>query len=222
MRRPRQDVNRALDLGVAADERVEQTLGGALGEVGREGRDRILDLLLVLVAEHAALARVRVRLLVGRGQLRDPVRDVLEHVEARDPLGQEQRYRARVRLLEDRGEQVARLDLVLLGVLGVGDRGLQDPVERERLARLDRLVTRLLLHVLLEEPVELALQPPQVSARVPQDLRALVVVGEGVQEVLDRQVGVPPRIRLAKGGLQRQLELSVDLAHSGSTPARSG
>jgi hypothetical protein len=168
------------------------------------------------------LFRVRALLLVGRGQLRDAVRDVLEHVEARDPLAPEQRHRVRVGLLEDGGEQVARLDLLLLGVLGVGDRGLQDPVEGERLAGLDRLVTRLLLHVLLEEPVELALQPPQVGARVPQDLGALVVVGEGVQEVLDRQVGVAPRVRLAKGSLQRQLELSVDLTHSGSTPARSG
>jgi hypothetical protein len=57
---------------------------------------------------------------------------------------------------------------------------------------------------------------------VVQDLGAARVVDQGEEQMLDRHVGVASRDRLAHGGLQHDVELAPDLAHSCSTPDRSG
>ena len=51
---------------------------------------------------------------------------------------------------------------------------------------------------------------------------ALLVVNHRKQQVLHRDVVVPPRQRLAHRGLQHDVELAADPAHSFSAPARSG
>ena len=60
------------------------------------------------------------------------------------------------------------------------------------------------------------------GADVLQHLFAALVVEQRVEQVLDGQVGVMALHRLARGRLERELQLPVDLAHSSSTPARSG
>ncbi len=92
----------------------------------------------------------------------------------------------------------------------------------ERLARVVGLVARNLLEILTKEPLQLRLQGLCVSARVAEDLEPALVVEEREEKVLDGHVGMPPRDRLPHGGLQREVQLATDLAHSFSTPARSG
>ena len=70
--------------------------------------------------------------------------------------------------------------------------------------------------------LERRLQRVHVRTGVEQDLRALAVVEHGVEEVLHRHEGVAPHRRLAQRGLQHQVELAADLAHSFSTPALRG
>ena len=154
--------------------------------------------------------------------LRDAVRDVLEQVEPRDALRAQQRHRVGIRLLEQRREQIARVDLGLLRARAVRERVLEHAVEGERLARLDRLVAGHALEIVGQELLERRLQRGHVRAGVQQDLLAALVVRERVEQVLDRQVGIPAHDGLAQGGLQRQVQLAPDLAHSFSTPARSG
>ena len=150
------------------------------------------------------------------------MRHVLEDVEPRHALGAQQRQRLRVGLLEDGGHEIARVDLLALGVLCVRERALDHAVERERLAGLDRLLTRLAGDLVVEETRELALELPDVRARVAQHLGTALVVAEREQEVLDRQVGVAAAHGFAHRRLQGELQLAVEAAHSGSDPARRG
>src|SRR6267142_817741 len=77
-------------------------------------------------------ARARLR------KLRDAVRHIFEYVEAGHALRAQQRQRLRVGLLEDRGDEIAGVDLLALRVLRVSERALDDAVEGERLTRVDR------------------------------------------------------------------------------------
>ena len=93
---------------------------------------------------------VRARARRDSGSFEIAVRDVLQHVEPRDALRAQQRHGVRVGLLEDRGDEIPRLDLVALGVVGVRERLLDHAVEGERLAGLDRLLAGLALDLVVE------------------------------------------------------------------------
>ena len=111
---------------------------------GREGRERIGGTLASSsprAGRRGASARAPAGLARrARRASRSPCEMYLQHVEPRDALRAQQRDRVRVGLLEDRGEQIARLDLVLLRALGVRERVLDHAVEGERLERLVRVV----------------------------------------------------------------------------------
>jgi hypothetical protein len=187
------------------------------------GGERIRGQLAGFAAHPVAHARPRRRAFgLAVAALRDPVRDVLQQIEPRDPLRAQQRHRVGIRLLEERRQQIAGIDLGLLGVLAVRDRVLEHAVEGQRLARIHRLVARHALEIVGKKLLERALERGQVRPGVQQDLLAALVVRERVEQMLDRQVRVPARDGLAQGGLEREVQLASDLAHSFSTPARSG
>ena len=75
-------------------------------------------------------------------RLGDAVREVLEHVEPRDALFGQQRGRPRLRLLQDRRDQIAHLRFLPLRALHVQHRRLQRPAERRRLLGLALLSAR--------------------------------------------------------------------------------
>ena len=218
----REDVDRAVELLAAADQGIELALGGALGQVRREGRQRIGGHTLLVVAPEDRRASAPRAGRLGAAELRLAVADVSQQIQARDALRPQQRHRVGVGLLEDRGEQIADLDLVLLGARGVVHRVLQDAVEREGLERVDRVVARHALEVLFEELLELDAQALHVGPRMAQDAGAVLVVQQGVEQMLDGQVGVSAHDGLAVGRLERQLEVATDRAHSFSTPERRG
>ena len=142
----------------------------------------------------------------GDGRLGGAVRDVLEDVEARDPVLGEQAGGFGVRLLENRGADVARLHLLALGALDVEHGGLQHAAERRRLLRLALVPAADFFNRFVEVRIQLAPQPGQVRAAGAQDLLAVGIVRERVEQVLERQVRVPPRDRLAVGDGQHDFE----------------
>ena len=100
--------------------------------------------------------------------------------------------------------------------------GLQHAVEGQGLERVVGLVARDLLEILIEVELQPGLEDAEIHTAVAQDLGAGGVVDHRVEDVLDRHVGVPAHRGLAQGRLQHHSELTPDLAHSSSTPARRG
>ena len=139
---PRQDVDDALDLIGPAHEWIQLLGRSALGQIAGEGRQRILDLLLVLAAEAAVYTAesLLARLVVATGTgLAHPVRDVAKDVESRDPVGAKQLDRLTIGFLEYGGQDVASLNLFALSAAHVLNRGLNHAVESQGLLGVDRL-----------------------------------------------------------------------------------
>src|SRR5688572_11648699 len=67
------------------------------------------------------------------GRLRDAMREIFEHVEARDALLGEQRGSPRLGLLQDGRDEIADLCFLTLRALDMEDGSLQRPAERGRL-----------------------------------------------------------------------------------------
>ena len=134
------------------------------------------------------------------------MRDVFQDVETGDPLRGEELRREGLVLLERCREHVARLHLLASGALDVEHGGLQDPAERQRLFGFLLLPAGELLDRLLEIPVEILAKLRQVRAARGKDALAVGVVGKRVEQVLEREVGVPPRGRLPIGNGQDDFE----------------
>ncbi len=219
---PAQHLERASHLADAADHGVELAAPGALGQVGGVGGERVArrPLLLFVLAGRGRLASFAIR-LAGRS-LAHAVRDVVQHVEARDAVRRQQLHGVRARLAQERRQHVADAGFVLARALHVDDGRLQHAAEGERLLRRPARVRRQPLHRLLQEIGELAPQPRHVHARGLEDLLALGVVRRREQQVLHRQVGVPAHHRLACRQVQDALERRAEHRQASSIPARSG
>ena len=157
---------------------------------------------------------------VRRRHLADAVRDVLEHVEPGDALRRQQLRRVRLGLLQHRREHVARLHFLAPGALHVQHRGLQHAAERQRLLGLLLLAAAELLDRVVEVLVEIAAQLRQIGAAGGQDPLAVRIVRQRVEQVLERQVGVPPRRRLAVRDGQDDFERRAEHLVSGRPPSR--
>ena len=143
---PAEHVHGALELALAADERVDAAGGRLLDQVDGEGGEGIARGRRVVVVAAAGVAVGRRRL--GR-RLRDAVRQVGDDVESGDALLREQEGGVRIGLPEDRGQQVGAVDLLTSGRLHVRRRALEDALEAERLLRR-ALVTRVERILLVE------------------------------------------------------------------------
>ncbi len=169
-----------------------------------EGRERVARGLLRLEVFAPVLVREAAR--PARLDLRDAVREVVEDVEARDALLLEQVDGVRVGRLEERGEDVAAVDLLLPRALGLEERVLDGALEGrgvlgQRVAR-----SRHALHLLFEELLQLACERLGVAAAVADDLRGRAVVQQRVEEMFERHVLVAPLDRLHRGEVQSLLQ----------------
>ena len=221
---PAENLERTLQLLGASDQRVELAACGTVGQIDGERRER--------VARRGGAIRPGARVgRFGRGAvarhgryLRDAVRDVVQDVEPCDVLRLQQLRRVGVRLLENGREHVPEPDLVLAGALHVQDRSLQDPLEREGLVRFPATRAAGKLFEGAEKLVERMSERRQVAAARGQDLLTVGVVRQGVEQVLERQMRVPPRRGLPIGDVENQFERSAEhrLCHSSSSVACSG
>ncbi len=220
-----EDLHRALELALAADERVEQPGGGALREVHRVRRKRVSRHRRQIVA--ARVLRAFRNGVVCRWpgvcrDLPDAVRDVVEDVEARHALAGEEPGRERLGLLQRRCEDVARPHLGAARALHVQHGRLQRAPEGECLRRFLLASARHLFDLAVQVLVEIAPQLRQVSAARAENGFAVRVVGKRVQQVLERQVGMTPRGRLAMGDRQHDLERLAEHRYACSMMACSG
>ena len=166
---PRQHLDHAPDLLVAADHRVELALLGGLGEVAAEALERLVALLRALVGHAVRAAHLldRLRQLVARGA----------GVHLRGARERQQQVLGGHVL-------VAHPARLVVGVLQQVDQvaaegGRRAGVAGDRRKRVERLV-RELAHAL------------RVRARAPQDRHhdAALLLEQGDQEVVRRHLGV--------------------------------
>jgi hypothetical protein len=123
-----QHLDGALDLVLAADQRIDLALQRQLVEVGSVFAERIALALaafirIALAAGHA-----------GRGfvaDLGDAVGNVVHHVQARDFLLVQEVHRMGILLAEDRHQHVRAGDFLTAGRLHVIDRALQHALKTE-------------------------------------------------------------------------------------------
>jgi hypothetical protein len=193
-----------LQLVAAADQRVELAGGGARGQIDRVSDQRIAGRRLAFLAlpgRRVAVVRRRRGRAIRRDRrdLRDPVADEVQDVQARDALAFEQLRGERLVLLQHRGEQIAGLHLGPAGALHVQHGGLERAAEGKGLLRLLLPSVRELFDLLRQVLVQLRSQRGQIGAARVEDLLALGVVGQDIQKMLEGEVGVTARGRLAIG-----------------------
>ena len=134
------------------------------------------------------------------------MRDVVEDVEARDALVGQELCRVALRLLENRREDVAGVRFVPLCALDVQNRRLQDAAKRHRLLRFLLGPAALALDRFVEVRVERAPQRRQVRAAGGEDSLAVGIVREGVEQVLEREIRVPPRDGFAERDVENDFK----------------
>ena len=200
----------ALQLIVTTDQRVQLALAGAVGEAERKRRERVARCRPAFAAGPrlgplASLART-----VGGRHLGDAMRDVVQDIQSRNALRLQQLGRKRVGLLQSRRQHVAEPDFVFPGALDVQDGVLQDALERQRLVRLPapRRAGELLEGT--EKLVQRVTQRGEVATAGRQNLFAVGVVRQGIQQVLERQMSMTPSRSLAVGDVQDELECGAE------------
>ena len=135
-----QDLDHALDLVLAADQRIDLAVARELVEVLRELVERralaVRLVLLAFGARAAALARLG---RLGRIALLDAVGDEVDDVEARHALLVQVVHGVRILLAEDRDQHVGagHFLLAVAGRLDVHDRALDDALEAQRRLGVD-------------------------------------------------------------------------------------
>src|SRR5262249_20062128 len=146
-----QHFDRALQLGRAADQRVEQAVLCAIGQIDAIRAEWVARGRGAFVAAPGRrAAAIRSRLWRVLGEAADAVRDELEHGESRDALALEQPCGVGLRLLQDRGKDVAGVDLGALRALHVQHGRGQDAPKRGRLFGLALLTAPELLDRVVE------------------------------------------------------------------------
>ena len=207
-RRRHKHFERALQLLLPSDQRVEQPCGGALRQVHAVGGQRVARdrrRLVVTCGHRLALARVW---LVGQrvGHLADAVGDEVEDVEPGDALGEQCLRRKRARLLERGRQHVSGAHFAAARALHVQHGRLQHATERDGLRRVFLPAARELLDLVGQVRVERLAQLGQVGAARAENGFAVGVVRQRVEQVLERQVRVSPRGCFAVGDGQNDFK----------------
>ena len=164
----------------------------------------------VLLAIASRLALLELPHRRGVAHLERAVGDVPEQVQAGDPLALQQVDGVGVALAIEGDQDVAAVDLLLAARLHLQRRALQHPLERlgvlgfpVRPAGERRLG---LVQVLLE----LAAQLGQPGAARAQDAGRHRIAEQGIEQVLQRDVLVAPRLGFREGQAQGGLQLLGD------------
>ncbi len=197
----------AVELGLAADERVDAALGGLDVELGAVGLQRVAlrARAVFVVAGDAAGARA----LGGpfaRPFLADAVGDEVEHVEAGEPLLLEEEERLRVGLAEERHQHVSGVDDLLLRRQRVRRGAVHDALEAHGGLGVGLDVVGEHLDRGGQELRQPRLQARGLDAAGLEDLEGAGVLQQAQHQVLEGEVLMTglPRLgeREADGGLQ--------------------
>ena len=198
-------LDHALDLAVAADQRIDLARERQLVQVHRVGLERPAPLLFLL----------GLGLGVGLGRLRrlrhlaDAVRDEVHHVEPVHAALVQEIDGVRVLLAEDGDQHVRAGDFLLAGGLHMQDRALDHPLEAQRRLGIDVLAVdhrRVLGH----EFDERLAQVFDVDDAGLEDFRGRRIVEQRQQQVLYRDEFMAFLPRLHEGHVEADFQFLSD------------
>ena len=209
-----QHLDDALQLALAADQRVDPTLAGGRVEIGGVLLQRALGIGIAPALGRGLLGLVLAGLLLLC--LGDAMRDVVDHIQPGDTLLVQVIDGVRVLLAEDGDQHVGPRDLLLAvgGGLHVHDGPLDDPLEAQCGLRVDLFGTRHHRSVFLDEAGQALAQLVDVGGAGPQHFGRRWVVEQRQQQVLDGDEFVALLPGLDKGHVQTDFQLLGDHASS--------
>ena len=214
---PAQDLNGALHLELAADQRIDLAVGRLLVEVDAIGLERLVLLRAALLGLAAASLAAVLALLIGAfgrtgiaraGALGDPMADVVHGVIARHILLLQEISGVAFALGEDRDEHIGAGHLLAAGGLHMDHRPLDDALEAG--GRLRFLAARAckVLQLGVDIIGEIGLELLEIDIAGAHDGGRVLIVDESQQEVLERRVFVPPLIGERERAMQGLFEVA--------------
>ncbi len=217
---PLEHVERAQDLRLAANDRVDATLAGQLGEVAGVGGQGVVGRRGDDGGVTTGTRRHHLLALAGRRRAGGAApRQPAHHRQARDALFPDEQGGRAVLLVQDGHQHVAAQDLLPLGRVGVARRALDDPPEAQGGRRVHRVV--LARQLLLQPGFQEGPEGRRIPAGTPQDGRGVLVVEDGQEQMLHGDVLVAQAGGLGKGHVHADLDVGGEL-HSGSVVSWSG
>ena len=215
---PAQHLDGAHHLGLAPDQRVDAADLGLLVEVDAVGVERVLRLLLAVLAALAVLVLVHPAHVLGVGHARplgDAVRDVLHRLEAGHLLLLQEEGGVALALGEDGDQHVGARDLLAPGGLHVHHRAMDHALKSGGGLGLARSLHEQGGELVVEVLGDAAPQLVDVDRAGLHDGRCVAVIEQREQEVLERGVLVMALVGVLQGAMQRGFQALREGGHGG-------
>ena len=192
---PGENLDRALNLGLAPDQRVDVTILGLLVEVDTIGAQRLLPLLDTRLAVEALfVGAVHGPVVFLAGHLGDAVRDIIHRIKTGHLLLLQEINRVAFAFRENGDQHIRARDLFAAGRLDMDCGALKDTLEPGRrlgfLRAAGDQARELLINILREIPAQVI----DIDTTGPQHGDRILVFGQREQEMLERCVFVMPLV----------------------------
>ncbi len=208
-------LNRPVDLGIAANQRIDLAVLGLLVEVDAIGVERVALLLGLVAALGIGLflgAAYGARLGEPR-PLGDPVADVIDRVVTRHVLLLQEIGGVALALGEDRHQHVSTSDLLAAGGLHVDDRALDHALEAGRRLTILGAIGDQVFQFGFEIGDQVAAQLVEIDIARAHHGRGVLIVDQRQQQVFQRRIFVMPLIGDGERPVERLLETARERWH---------
>jgi hypothetical protein len=207
---PAEDLDGAVDLGIAADQRIDLSLAGFLVEIHAVGIEGIA-LLLGVIARLGVGLVLRTPYWTGLGHagaLGDAVTDVVHRIVARHVLLLQEVGGMALALGKDGDEHVGPGHLLAAGRLHVYDCPLDDTLEAGRGLGILVGIVHEVLKLAFEVGSKAAPQLVEINVACPHDRRRILVVQQRQQQMLEGGVFVMTLVRERQCAVQGLFEIA--------------
>ncbi len=209
-----QDLDGALDLELAPDQRIDASFLGLGIEVDGELLERAARLAVALALDSGIVALLFSLRLAGA---REPMRYEVHDIEPCDLGAREQEHCVALLFAENRDQHVDHADFFLAARLHVKHRALQHALEAQRRLDLALLAEGKARRIGLDVRFQIRAQALQIGTAAFENLAHLGGIEDREQQMLDRKEFMTRAARLMKGLIKTKLQLARQ--HCSISPA---
>ena len=202
-----EDLDSALHLGLAANQRVDPALPGGFIQIHGIGLERVVA---GLIPAPVVLGRVTFRLALAVFiDLGDAVRDKIHRVQPGHVLPAEEIGRMGFPFAIDGDQHIRARDLLFARRLHMKHGPLQDPLKAERRLRVAVRAGRKQRGVFLDKLDQVAVQAVQIRAAGLEHPERCRIIQQRQQQMLDRHKFMALFARLAEGVIERVFQFLI-------------